>query len=143
YDDQLGPALKKDYSTFADLKRDVPRLILEHNLHGIDIDLRATQIAALSLWLRAQRTYQELGLKKDGRPKITKTNIVCAEPMPGEKELLKEFIASLQPKILGQLVQVVFDRMNLAGETGSLLKIEDEIRDAISEAKKQWQHEYE
>ena len=30
-----------------------PGLILAHNLHGIDIDLRATQIAALALWLRA------------------------------------------------------------------------------------------
>ena len=59
-------------------------LILAHNLHGIDIDLRATQIAALALWLRCQRAYQEMGLKKD-RPKITRSNIVCAEPMPGEE----------------------------------------------------------
>ena len=40
---------------------DVPRLIVEHNLHGIDIDPRAAQIAGLCLWLRAQRSWQRQG----------------------------------------------------------------------------------
>ncbi|MHC5732711.1 MAG: hypothetical protein ACYTXY_53435, partial [Nostoc sp.] len=56
----------------------------------------------------------------------------------GEKELLDEFVAELQPTVLGQLVQVVFEKMKLAGEAGSLLKIEEEIRDVIAEAKQQW-----
>ncbi len=72
-DPDLGPVLKKDYPTLDALKRDVPRLILAHNLHGIDIDLRASQIAALALWLRCQRAYGDMGLKKD-RPKITRSN---------------------------------------------------------------------
>ena len=99
-------------------------MILAHNLHGIDIDLRASQIAALALWLRCQRAYQEMGLKKD-RPKITRSNFVCAEPMPGEEQMLKEFVGQLEPKFLGQVVEVVFDKMKLAGEAGSLLKIEE------------------
>ena len=99
----------------------MPGLILAHNLYGIDIDLRATQIAALALWLRCHRAYQEEEIKKD-RPRITRSNIVCAEPMPGEKEMLKEFVADLQPKVLGHLVEVVFDKMKLAGEAGSLLE---------------------
>ena len=136
-DPDLGPALKKDYPTLDALKRDVPRLILAHNLHGIDIDLRASQIAALALWLRCQRAYQDMGLKKD-RPKITRSNFVCAEPMPGEEQMLKEFVRQLEPKVLGQVVEVVFDKMKLAGEAGSLLKIEEEIRDAIREAKRQY-----
>jgi hypothetical protein len=136
-DPDLGPALQQDYQTLDDLRRDVPRLILAHNLHGIDIDLRATQIAALALWLRCQRAYQEMGLKKD-RPRITRSNFVCAEPMPGEEAMLKEFVAQLEPKLLGQLVGVVFDKMKLAGEAGSLLKIEDEIRDSVATARQQW-----
>ena len=136
-DPDLGPALQKDYPKLEDLRRDVPRLILAHNLHGIDIDLRASQIAALALWLRCQRAYQEMGLKKD-RPKITRSNFVCAEPMPGEEQMLKEFVGQLEPKLLGQVVEVVFDKMKLAGEAGSLLKIEEEIRDAVAAAKKQW-----
>ena len=136
-DPDLGPALQKDYPKLDDLRRDMPRLILAHNLHGIDIDVRASQIAALALWLRCQRAYQEMGLKKD-RPKITRSNFVCAEPMPGEAQMLKEFVGQLEPKVLGQVVGVIFDKMKLAGEAGSLLKIEDEIRDTIREAKRQY-----
>jgi hypothetical protein len=139
-DPDLGPALKKDYPSLDDLRRDVPRLILAHNLHGIDIDLRASQIAALALWLRCQRAYQETGIKQD-RPKITRSNIVCAEPMPGEDSMLKEFVAQLEPKILGHVVEKVFDKMKLAGEAGSLLKIEEEIRDTVASAKKQYAQE--
>jgi hypothetical protein len=142
-DPELGPALKKDYTSLDALKQDVPRLILAHNLHGIDIDLRASQIAALALWLRCQRTYQEMGLKKD-RPQITRSNFVCAEPMPGEKFMLTEFVnqelgKSAEGRLLGQLVEIVFDKMKLAGEAGSLLKIEEDIRDAIREAKRQFE----
>ena len=137
-DSELGPALKKEYGSLEELQEAVPQLILVNNLHGIDIDPRATQIAALALWLRAQRTYQDLGLKSAGRPRITKTNIVCAEPMPGEDDMLEEFVAGLHPRVLGQLVEVVFEKMRLAGEAGSLLKIEEELRNSIAEAKEQW-----
>jgi hypothetical protein len=138
-DPDLGKPLKADFQTLEAYKRQIPELILRHNLHGIDIDLRAVQIAALALWLRAQRAWQEMGTPADQRPKITKSNLVCAEPMPGEADLLEEFVADLQPRVLGQLVRVVFDKMKLAGEAGSLLKIEEELHDAITAAKKQWQ----
>jgi hypothetical protein len=138
YDDpDLGPALKRDYPTLGDLRKATPGLILSRNLHGIDIDLRATQIAALALWLRAQRAWAVIGDKKD-RPKVNRTNIICAEPMPGENDLLEEFVAGLEPKVLGQLVRDVFERMKLAGEAGSLLTIEDNIADIVAEAKKEW-----
>ena len=136
-DPDLGPALQRDYATPEALRRDVPRLILAHNLHGIDIDLRASQIAALALWLRCQRAYKEMGLNRE-RPKITRSNFVCAEPMPGEENLLKEFIAQLEPRILGEVVQAIFEKMKLAGEAGSLLRIEEEVRDSVGAAKKQW-----
>ncbi len=70
YDDpDLGPALKQVYPTPDEFKRAVPGLILSRNLHGIDIDLRASQIAALALWLRAQRAYVEFDIPKADRPK--------------------------------------------------------------------------
>src|SRR5699024_5914239 len=123
HDADLGPTLKRDYPTLVDLKRDTPRLILEHNLHGIDIDLRSTQISALALWLRSQRAYAELGVEKEARPQIRRTNTVCAESMPGERELLEEFVKEVYPPFLRDVVRVVFDKMKLADEAGSLLKI--------------------
>jgi hypothetical protein len=163
-DPDLGPNLKEEYPTLDDLHRDAPRLILAHNLHGIDIDLRATQIAALALWLRCQRAYKEKGLKQD-RPKITKSNIVCAEPMPGEQEMLDEFLKTLKQdrlealiqrvmqvpegtrvratqsmvESLAELVRLVWEKMRLAGEAGSLLKIEEELQGAVRKGQEEWE----
>jgi hypothetical protein len=165
YDDpELGPVLRADYPTKDDLHRALPGLILRHNLHGIDIDLRCSQIAALALWLRCQRAYQEMGLKKD-RPPILKANIVCAEPMPGEEGLLDDFLKtlrddrleSLMKRIvktpegsrvratsamsdsLSDLVRNVWLYMKMAGEAGSLLKVEEELLEAIASAEADWE----
>jgi len=132
-----GKTLAQDYPSAADLGRAIPALILRHNLHGIDIDPRAAQIAALALWLRAQRAWQAQGLKPAQRPRVSRTNIVCAEPMPGEKETLRNFTAQIP--VLGQLLELIFERMRLAGEAGSLLRIEDEIRAAVEAARSQQQ----
>lgn len=130
--------LADDYPDLGALRRAIPGLILRHNLHGIDIDPRAVQIAALAFWLRGQRAYQDLGLAPAERPRITRTNLVTAEPMPGDRELLDEFLRDLRPRVLGDLVRVVFEKMELAGEAGSLLKIEEELAEAIAEAHRLW-----
>ena len=127
------------YESFEDFKAEIPRLIIEHNIHGVDIDPRAVQIAGLSLWQRAQRAWQQQGIKPQQRPVVRKSNIVCAEPMPGEKALLHEFSNSLNPPVLGQLLEAIFEKMELAGEAGTLLKIEEEIQSSIHDARGQWQ----
>jgi hypothetical protein len=119
------------------LKR-IPAMIIEHNIHGIDIDRRCTQIAALSLWLRAQRSWKEAAIPAASRPKILKSNIACAEPMPGEATFLEEYAASLKPSLLGDFVKAVWQDMRLAGEAGSLLKIDDTIQSALKKAKTAW-----
>lgn len=139
------PGMKSLHETYTGkdaFLREVPRLIIENNLHGIDIDPRCAQIAGLSLWLRAQKAWQQLGLKPAERPAIKRSNIVCAEPMPGDKELLRQFVDNKFPvaerAVCLRLLEAIFDKMQLAGEAGSLLKIEEEIRSAIEEAKKKW-----
>ena len=140
------PGLNPLHDTYADKQaflKDVPKLIIEHNIHGIDIDPRAAQIAGLALWLRAQRSWKDMGLAPAQRPAIKRSNIVCAEPMPGEKELLREFVEREFPAaeraVCLRLLEAIFDKMQLAGEAGSLLKIEEEIRSAIEDARDAWQ----
>ncbi|MDP3244259.1 MAG: SAM-dependent methyltransferase, partial [bacterium] len=140
------PGMKSLHDTYAGkdaFLKDVPHLIIEHNIHGIDIDPRAAQIAGLALWLRAQKSWQRMGLKPTERPAIKRSNIVCAEPMPGEKELLREFVEREFPAaeraVCLRLLEAIFDKMQLAGEAGSLLKIEEEIRSAIEDARDAWQ----
>lgn len=138
-DDDLGSVLQADYPDHKQFLENIPQLIVEHNLFGIDIDLRATQIASLAIWLRAQRAFAEQGIPIGERPLITKTNIVCAEPMPGNFAILGEFLRDLRPRILGKLIRNVWDQMELAGEAGSLLKVEQALRGAIQETHQTWQ----
>jgi hypothetical protein len=133
--------LTETYPTNEELLKDIPRLIIEYNIHGIDIDPRAVQIAGLSLWLRAQRSWKEQNIKPRSRPQIRKSKIVCAEPMPGEKDFLKEFADQMKPRVLGQLVEIIFEKMELAGEAGSLLKIEEEIEEAVEKAREEFNKE--
>ena len=128
-------SLQASYASVEEFQKAIPKLIIENNIHGVDIDPRAVQIAGLSLWQRAQRAWHQMGIKPNQRPTIKRSNIVCAEPMPGEKEMLLEFTSRLNPPMLGQLVETIFDKMELAGEAGTLLKIEEEIKTAISRAK--------
>jgi len=130
-------ALHQEYDSKEDFLAEIPKLIIENNIHGVDIDPRATQIAGLSLWLRAQKSWAHENVPPTKRPQVQRSNIVCAEPMPGENNMLREFTNEIRPRVLGQLVEVIFEKMQLAGEAGTLLKIEEEIQSAIDEAKVQ------
>jgi hypothetical protein len=136
--ERTGRALRDDFDSVEALKRAVPKAIVEFNLHGIDIDARAVQIAALALWLRAQKRWKALGHKAGERPRIERSNLVTAEPMPGEEDMRAEFTAALKPRVLGQLVDAVFDKMKLAADAGPLLKLEKDISDSVASAKHQW-----
>jgi hypothetical protein len=133
--------LRRDYPEIALLQQDLPKLIIERNIHGIDIDPRAAQIAGFALWLRAQRAWAEQNIPSAVRPRIEKSNIVCAEPMAGGPEDIREFVdtafAGRREKPAFQLLLTrIQEAMKLAGEAGSLLKIEDDILASIAEAKK-------
>lgn len=110
----------------------IPELIIRHNIHGVDIDPRALQIAALSLWLRAQKSFEKLNLEPSERPQITKSNLVLAEAMPGNTELLSELVIPLDAP-MRKLVTSIWVMMKMAGETGLLLRIEEEIDRKINE----------
>jgi hypothetical protein len=115
--------------------------------------------------MRAQRAFRDFGIARADRPVIRRANVVIAEPMPGEKELLAEFLRSLKEDrleavlrqaldiplecsvnvtkamadSLAELVAVVWDGMKLAGEMGSLLKIEHDTARAIEKGRDEWE----
>lgn len=160
-----GAALRADYPDLDALKLAMPGLILAHNLHGVDIDPRCAQIAQLALWMRAQRAFREFGVARAARPLIRRSNIVIAEPMPGEQDLRDEFLREVKEDrleglmrraldipadrhvhtnkamadSLATLVETVWDEMALAGEMGVLLKIERTLERAIRKARAQWE----
>ena len=113
-------------------------LILEHNLYGVDIDPRCAQIAALALWLRAQRAWKDFGVAASERPRIRRTHIVVAEPMPGDAALVEEFAARLDPPLLRDLFKKMVGESRLAGELGTLLRVEDGIAEELGRAREQF-----
>ena len=127
-----GQTLREDYPDLDALHHALPGLILRYNLHGIDIDARCTQIAGLALWMRAQLAYKDLGIQRDARMPIHKTNIAVADAILANTTLPHEFIATLDPDV-GRLVAEVFHRLKLAAHAGPLLRIEEDIRHAIRE----------
>lgn len=111
---------------------EVPVLILENNLYGIDIDARCIQEAALTLWLRAQKSFKALGLRPAQRPRVRKVNLVCPHPMAGSPALLEEFLGDLKPAVLGRLVRALIERV---GEMGILQRTETVMAEVIAQVK--------
>jgi hypothetical protein len=130
-----GSSLRHDYPSLEDLRKVAPELILQHNLHGVDIDPRCAQIAQLALWMRAQRGFKDAGVQRSDRPRIQRSNIVVAEPMPGDLKLVEEFATTLRPAIIGTLFKEIVSEMRLAGEMGPLLPIERKLAISIERAR--------
>lgn len=129
-DHPAGAELRREFPDRAEFDRRVPGLILAHNLWGIDIDLRATQLTALSLYLRAKRAHPEAEVKR--------VNAVLAAPMPGERALFEEFLSTLDGEPNAGLLKAVLRDIwteldELAAEAGSLLKPEVAIRERVRE----------
>lgn len=127
----------REIHTRDSFHREVPKLILENNIYGCEIDPRALQLAALSLWLRAQRSYSEMGIEAVDRPLIKKSNLVLAEAMPGNKKLLNGLMEELD-KPMQNLIKKIWDKMQFVGEAGLLFKMEKEIDEEIDYLRKNW-----
>lgn len=138
-----GRTLREEYPDLAKLREKAPALIVEHNLYGVDIDARCAQVAALALWLRAQREYQDLGIRADARPRIERTHIVIAEPMPESRELAAAFAGELDRPFQQALFSRMIEEMRLAGELGTLLQVELSLADDIHRARRQFLAEQE
>lgn len=127
----------REVHTRESFQREVPKLILENNIFGCEIDPRALQLAALSLWLRAQKSYSQMNIPANERPLIKRSNLVLAEAMPGNKRLLNGLMEELD-KPLQNLIRKIWDKMKFVGEAGLLFKMEKEIESDIEILRKNW-----
>jgi len=124
--------LRECYDSEEAYRRDVPRLIIENNIFGIDIDPRAAQIAALALWLRAQRSWHDAGTKAKDRPTIRGGNVVAAVAPPMEQALRTLFSKRLDKKD-AELFERTLDLLNGLPEMGVLLRVERRLRELVEE----------
>jgi len=119
-----GRTLAEDYPTLDAVREAIPGLVLEHNLHGVDIDPRCVQIAQLALWMRAQRASRDFGIGRAARPQIRRSNIVIAEPLVADDQAAALFVAKLDDKELARIFSDLVDALALAGDLGLLLRAE-------------------
>jgi len=73
-------------------ERDIPRLIIEKNLYGLDIDKRAVQMASFALMMKGQEKYRRF-LKKANDLKLNIREFVDSE------EISKEALAFFAEKV--------------------------------------------
>ncbi len=106
--------------------RDVPRLILAHNIHGVEIDPRAAQIASLALWLRAQRAWHEAGVRAGDRPLVGRGKVVAAVAPPAEADLRRSFMQRLD-RLEAELFEKTLFLLKGLPELGILLQVEKEL----------------
>lgn len=105
-------------------KWQIPALILEHNLFGVDIDLRACQIAALALWLKARTAFEELkGDDKSARFEPKRINIVCADIRFTDGQRRLRFLQEFTESDVRRIAEETLRACEKAFEIGSLLRI--------------------
>ena len=122
--------LSQTYEDEAAFTRDVPRLIIEHNIYGVDIDPRAAQIATLALWLRAQRAWHDASIKAKDRPLIGQGHVVAAVAPPAERELRQQFAANLDLRD-AELFEKTLKLLKGLPEMGVLLQVERDLPNLI------------
>lgn len=110
-------------------EQEISNLILENNLFGIDIDLRAVQLAALSLYLKAKRYNPRL--------KVKKMNLVCADARITDGAIRKEFLDlfSDDPE-LQRIFAKLFEDLDYTYEIGSLLKVRQPFERLLAERRR-------
>lgn len=99
----------------------VPKLIIEHNLHGIDLDDRAVQLAQLGLYIKAKR--------KKRNTKIDHFNIVSSDFFLPAYEEVKHLFANGHPldQQLEKIVIDLWEDLQQAHKFGSLIRLEEKF----------------
>lgn len=114
---------------------EIPAAILANNLYGIDIDLRAVQLAALALYLKAKN------LNKDAV--ITRHNLACADVLTLNSKHLGAFLkeAQFSRPIYERLIRALWEKLEDINQLGSLLRLEQEVESLITGERARYERE--
>lgn len=106
---------------------DIPKLIIENNLYGVDLDDRAIQIAQLGLYIKA--------LRKNSRVHIEKFNVVSSDfYLPDFDVVAASFTDSLaKDPLQKQLIKEIWTDLQGAYQFGSLIRVEERFNAKFGE----------
>ena len=102
-------------------RRDIPRLILENNIYGVDLDERAVQLSQIALFIKAR----EKGGRRAKNP--SHTNVVSTHFfLPDYSEVESEFIASGEwDQAQRGTIRKIWSDLQNAHKFGSLVRVEE------------------
>jgi len=105
---------------------DIPKLIIENNLYGVDLDDRAIQIAQMNLYIKA--------LRKNSRVHIAKFNVVSSDfYLPHFEVVADSFSGSLSDDLQQkQLIEEIWADLQRAYQFGSLIRVEERFNAKFS-----------
>lgn len=113
---------ERDYS-----RRDIPKMIVENNLFGVDLDERAAQISQIALFIKAR----ELGGHRSHWPEYT--NVVSTHFfLPKYKELQGTFeiLGSWSQKQI-EAIEHIWNDLCSAYKFGSLVRVEERLNEMM------------
>ena len=113
---------ERDYS-----RRDIPKMIVENNLFGVDLDERAAQISQIALFVKAR----ELGGHRSHWPAYT--NVVSTHfflPQYEELQGTFEILGSWSQKQI-EAIEHIWNDLCSAYKFGSLVRVEERLNEMM------------
>ena len=112
---------------------EIPACIVGSNLHGIDIDLRAVQLSALTLYIKAKT--------ENPKAEILEAKLACADVVLSSGAQLEDFLtqAELDQPIYRRIVRSLWERLREARQLGSLLRLEEDVRSLVAEERAKYE----
>lgn len=108
-------------------KKEIPKLIIEKNLHGIDLDDRAVQLAQLGLFIKAKKKRRTIG--------ELSYNVVSSDFYLPEYSSVKHIFTegnNLDSK-QQELIEEVWSDLQHAYKFGSLIRLDEKLKSRLSE----------
>lgn len=107
-----------DYS-----RRDIPKLIVENNLYGVDLDERAVQLTQIALFIKAM----QLKGRRGAMP--TYTHVVSTHfELPGYSNVKDAFISGSDWNEAQQkTIHSIWEDLRAAYKFGSLIRVEEQL----------------
>ncbi len=119
YEDQI-----ENYGADYEYK-DLPQLIIENNLHGVDLDDRAIQLAQLGLYIKAKKKRRSSG---NFQFKLVSSDFYLP-PYEEVKEIFEE--GNQLSKQQKELIAEIWGDLRFAHKFGSLVRIEEKLRSEV------------
>ena len=105
---------------------EIPAAVIAHNLHGIDIDPRAVQLSALTLFLKAKTL--------NPKARLSESRLACANVHMLNGGHLKDFAEQMKlGPIYRRILTALQSRLKDSEQLGSLLRLEEEIRELVTQ----------